>query len=151
MPDEKPLPLIPPEIDLRDFPEFPLDFERLFASDTWIICNPEEKVAALRLWCKSWHQEPPGSLPKHDRLLANLAGYGEAVSAWLKVKDNAMRGWIECSDGRLYHPVVCDLSADKWEKKKRKRTENERDRARKRRKRDECPPDSASLSAGQQP
>jgi hypothetical protein len=138
---DAPPPLVPAEVDLRDFPEFPLQFERLFASDTWIICNPEEKVAALRLWCKSWHQEPAGSLPMNDRLLANLAGYGEAVMAWMKVKDHAMLGWTRCSDGRYYHPVVGEIAVAKWEKKKHKRAENTRDRERKRRKTGGVPPE----------
>lgn len=155
-----PGPLIGTDIDLRDFPEFPLRFEQLFTSDTWIICNAEEKVAALRLWCKSWHQEPTGSLPRHDRLLANLAGYGEAVSAWAKVRENAMRGWIACADGRFYHPVVCSIALEKWEKKKKRRKDNEADRERKSRKRASvlpdingntasCPVDKPPLSTGQ--
>jgi len=138
---DAPPPLVPAEVDLRDFHEFPLQFERLFASDTWIICNPEEKVAALRLWCKSWHQEPAGSLPMNDRLLANLAGYGEAIPAWIKVKDHAMLGWTQCSDGRFYHPVVGEIALAKWDKKKHKRAENARDRERKRRKTGSIPPD----------
>lgn len=159
MKEPLPSPLVPAEVDLRDFYEFPLQFERLFASDTWIVCSPEEKIAALRLWCKSWHQEPAGSLPMNDRLLANLAGYGEAVSAWLKVKEHAMIGWTACSDGRFYHPVVGEIAVDKWAKKKRRRVDNERDRERKRRKRGVvhadtssdkhgCPADTPPLSGG---
>lgn len=145
MSDALPDPLIGQEVDLRDFKEFPLQFERLFASDTWISCSPEEKNAALRLWCKSWHQEPAGSLPTNDRLLANLAGYGEAVAAWIKVKTAALLGWILCNDNRLYHPVVCDIAAEKWTKKARKRVELHRDRERKARKRGACPADKTKI------
>lgn len=133
---ELPEPLVPAEVDLRDFPDFPLDFKRLFASDTWIMCDAEEKVAALRLWCMSMHQEPAGSLPDNDRILADLAGYGVAVREFLKVKENAMRGWIRCADGRLYHHVVAEKVLDCWAKKRRKAVENAADRERKRRKKE---------------
>jgi len=135
-------PLIDAAVDLRDFDFMPFFGDRLFKSDTWIMCDAEEKVAALRLWWAAWHQEPAGSLPDNDRLLADLAGYGVAVSAWTKVRPNAMRGWIECTDGRLYHPVVCEIAIDVWGKKRKKQSDNEADRARKRRKRGTLPADN---------
>lgn len=107
-------PLVPPEVDLRDYDYIPLYGDRLFNSDTWTLCDADEKVAALRLWWRAWHEEPAGSLPDNDRLLADRAGYGVAVKAFLGVKENAMRGWIQCSDGRLYHPVVASIALDVW-------------------------------------
>lgn len=130
-----PAPLIGAEVDLRDYYEFPLQFERLFGSDTWIACDAEEKVAALQLWCKSWHQEPAGSLPLNDKILSVLAGYGENVKAWVKVKDHILAGWVACTDGRLYHPVVCEIAQKKWLGKKRSRAETNASRARQQRKR----------------
>lgn len=141
-PDTRSDPLVPAEVDLRDFDFMPLFGDRLFNSDTWSLCNADEKVAALRLWWRSWHEEPPASLPNSDRLLSERAGYGVAISAFLKIKPNAMRGWIECSDGRLYHPVVASIALDVWKTKRRKETGNEAERERKRLKR-------ASMSAGQ--
>lgn len=139
-----PEPLVPADVDLRDFDFIPLYGDRLFNSDTWALCDADEKVAALRLWWRAWHEEPAGSLPNNDRLLAERAGYGVAVKAFLAVKPNAMRGWILCSDDRLYHPVVASIALDVWEKKSRKRVENDADRERKRLKR-------AALSSGQPP
>jgi hypothetical protein len=133
---ELPAPLVPAEIDLRSFKSMPLEGNRLFKSDTWIMCTSEERVAALRLWWASWHQEPAASLPSSDQLLAELAGYGVAVKAFLKVKANAMRGWIKCADGRLYHHVVAEIALESWAKKRAKTTENAADRDRKRRKRE---------------
>jgi hypothetical protein len=112
-----PEPLVPPEVDLREFDFMPLYGGRLFSSDTWILCSHEERVAALRLWWASWHQESAGSLPDNLRLLADLAGYGVAVDAFAAVKQNAMRGWIRCADGRLYHPVVASIALECWAKK----------------------------------
>ncbi|MGV8604883.1 hypothetical protein ACV354_36605, partial [Pseudomonas aeruginosa] len=64
-------------------------------------------------------------LPKEERLLANLAGYGRDLKGWASVRVDALRGFIECSDGRFYHPVVAEkaIEADGQRKKQRKRTE----------------------------
>lgn len=111
---ELPEPLVPAEVDLRDFREMPLEFERLFASDTWVLGTPEEKVAAIHLWCKSWHQQPAGSLPDDDRMLAHLSG---AALRWKKLRVHALRGWVKCSDGRFYHPVVAAKAVRAWKAK----------------------------------
>lgn len=140
--NDRPEPLVPAEVDLRDYDYMPLYGDRLFNSDTWALCDADEKIAALRLWWRAWHEEPAGSLPNNDRLLAERAGYGVAVKAFLAVKKNAMRGWIECSDGRLYHPVVAAIAVDVWRTKRRKGDQNAAERERKRRKR-------AEMSGGQ--
>ena len=124
-------PLVSADVDLRDFDYIPLYADRLFNSDTWGLCDADEKIAALHLWCSAWHEEPAGSLPNNDRLLASRAGYGVAVKSFLAVKKNAMRGWVLCTDGRLYHPVVASIALDVWKTKRKKKAENAADRARK--------------------
>lgn len=98
-------PLTPADCDLRDYPWMPVDCTRLLTSETWMLGTAEQKVAAFTLWAKSWHQVPAGSLPAHDRMLEVLS---EAGGAWKRVREHALRGWVLCSDGRLYHPVVCE-------------------------------------------
>jgi hypothetical protein len=92
----------------------PLDVVRFAQSDLVAFAPPEAIVAAILLWGASWHQRPAGSLTNDDRSLANLAGYGRAVGEWLKVKDDALRGFVTCSDGRLYHPVVAEKVREAW-------------------------------------
>lgn len=104
-------PLTPADCDLRDYPWMPLDCTRLLTSETWMLGTAEEKVAALTLWCKSWHQVPAGSLPNNDKMLASLS---ESGPRWSRVRDHAMRGWILCDDGRLYHPVVSEKANHSW-------------------------------------
>ena len=111
---EAPNPMTPLECDLHDYPWMPLDVTRLFASETWVLGSAEEKVAALSLWARSWHQVPAGSLPDNDRMLSHLS---DAGARWSKVKVHAMRGWVKCSDGRLYHPVVCEKANESWQSK----------------------------------
>ncbi len=41
------IPLVPPEVSLKEFGYIPLEFRRLFQSDTWVLGTPEEKVAAI--------------------------------------------------------------------------------------------------------
>lgn len=116
-----PAPLTPPECDLRDFAFMPLEGRRLLSSETWILGSPEERCAALALWIESWHQVPAGSLPSDDRVLAHLSQTG---ARWSTVKAHALRGFVRCADGRLYHPVIAEKALESWEKKlaQRKRT-----------------------------
>ncbi len=95
----------------------PLDVVRLRDSDLAAMESPEACWAAVLLWCASWHQIPAASLPNDDRVLANLAGFGRVVKEWQKVKEGALRGWFECSDGRLYHPVIAEKANEAFSRK----------------------------------
>lgn len=116
-----PAPLVPSDVDLRDFAFMPLDVVRLRDSDLSASANGEEFRAAVLLWCASWHQVPAASIPNDDAILSSLAGFGRVVKEWLKVRKGALRGWVLCSDGRLYHPVVAEKARDAWESKKKQR------------------------------
>lgn len=107
-------PLVPADCDLRDFAFMPLDVVRLRDSDLAATESAEVFRAAVMLWCASWHQIPAASLPDDDRVLAKLAGYGRVVKEWQKERDGALRGWVMCTDGRLYHPVVAEKAVEAW-------------------------------------
>lgn len=112
-------PLTPPDCDLRSsgMVFMPLDVGRMMDSDQFAMATGEEFKAAMALYAKAWLQVPAASLPNDDRVLAHLAG-GYTPRRWRKVKDVAMRGWILCTDGRLYHPVIAEFAHDAWEKSK---------------------------------
>lgn len=120
---DAPAPLTPPDCDLRDFAFMPLEVRRLLTSETWVLGTAEEKVAALSLWCEAWHQVPAASLPDNERMLAHLSGAG---SGWRKVREHALRGWVKCADGRLYHPVVAEKANESWAKKEAQRERSRR-------------------------
>lgn len=101
-------PLTTPDCDLRNFEFMPLDVARLRDSDLAALNTAEEFRAAVLLWCASWHQVPAASLPDDDLMLSNFAGWGRAVKEWKKHRNGALHGWIKCSDGRLYHPVIAE-------------------------------------------
>jgi hypothetical protein len=106
-----PDPPIPADADLRKFPYMPLDIARLLTSETWLLGNGDQCKAAITLWCVAFHQVPAGSLPKDERMLAMLSRY---EGKWSDVREHAMRGWYECGDGRLYHPVVNEKALEAW-------------------------------------
>ncbi len=115
----KPEPLTPPDLDLRSFGYMPLEVVRLRDSDLVVLASGEEFRAAVLLWCAAWHQVPAGSVPKDERMLANLAGFGRDIKGWRSVSDAALRGFVECSDGRLYHPVIADIAITSGTKKRK--------------------------------
>jgi hypothetical protein len=107
-----PAPLVPADVDLRDFTFMPLDVVRLRDSKISAMVSGDEFRAAVLLWCASWHQKPASSLADDDVELAQLAGYGRVVGEWQKVRSGALHGWIKCNDGRLYHPVVAEKAIE---------------------------------------
>lgn len=128
-------PLVPAEVDLRGMPFMPLDVNRLRDSDLSISATGDEFRAAVLLWCASWNQVPAASLPSDDKTLAAYAGYGRDLKGWRKVKDGALRGFVSCSDGRLYHPVVAEKAMEAWEERVdyREKRDNESERLRRHR------------------
>jgi Protein of unknown function (DUF1376) len=107
---ERPPPLVPVDVDLRDFPGMWLDVDRVLKSETWRLGSSDEKAAAITLWMESWHEVPAASLPNNDRLLAKLS----QAEKWKAAREHALRGWVECNDGRLYHPVVAEKALAAW-------------------------------------
>lgn len=102
----------PPGCDLRGMPYYPLDIVRLFDSDFYALATGDEFRAAVSLWCKAFLQDPAGSLPDDDRILAHLSGAG---ANWPIVRDMALRGFVKYRDGRLRHPVVVEKVTAAWE------------------------------------
>lgn len=124
-----PAPLTPPECDLRDFAFMPLDVVRLRDSD--IAAHPDAEVfrAAVLCWSVSWHQVPAASLPDDDAAIARLIGMGRDVKGWKKLRaSGALRGFVLCSDGRLYHGIVAEKAVKSWEAKKAQRNRTQKAR-----------------------
>lgn len=143
-----PEPMVPAEVDLRDYRWMPFYGDAALSSDTWILATPEARCAAMTLWWQSWHQVPAGSLPANARLLASLAGYGVAVAAFEAIQEQATRGWVLCADGRLYHPFLAKLALDAWEEKKEFERRKAEDRQRKKDRRDGASGGNGKTSGG---
>lgn len=109
--DVRPEPLAPADLDLRSFPSMLLDVQRLRDSDL-AAGDPAHLGLALIAWAVSWHQLPAGSLPDDDAVLARLMGFGRDIKGWRKVREHSLHGYVLCSDGRLYHPVVVEKAIE---------------------------------------
>lgn len=112
-----PAPFTPAEADLQDFPFMPLHVARLRDSDLAAEAHPEACWYAVLLWAAAWHQLPAGSLPAGEAVLARLCGLGRDLRTFRRHSADAMRGWVECTDGRLYHPVVAEQVNAAWSEK----------------------------------
>lgn len=104
-----PSPLTPAGCNLQDFPHTPILRSRLFGSSFHARSTDSEWRAGVTLWLKAWEQIPAGSLPDDDIELCRLAELARDLKTWKKLKAGAMRGWVLCNDGRLYHPVVAEV------------------------------------------
>jgi hypothetical protein len=123
--NDLPNPLVPADCDLQDFQFMPLDVMRLRDSDLAANESPEACWAAVLLWSAAWHQVPAGSIPDDDKWMAKHTGYGRIVKEWMRVRTGALRGWVKCSDGRLYHPVVAEKALEAWQAKLEQRWRSE--------------------------
>jgi hypothetical protein len=104
-----PAPMTPAGCNLQDFPHTPILRSRLFGSSFHARTTDSEWRAGVTLWLKAWEQVPAGSLPDDDIELCRLAELARDLKTWKKLKAGAMRGWVMCSDGRLYHQVVAEV------------------------------------------
>ncbi|OBR52359.1 DUF1376 domain-containing protein [Paraburkholderia tropica] len=114
--NDLPEPLVPAEVDLTGFDGFMLNVERLLASELVALGTPEQCWFAMMLWCRAWQQTPPASLPNDERI---LAAFSRAGSKWKKSRDVILRGFILCSDGRLYHKTLAEEALVAWDKRKK--------------------------------
>lgn len=109
-----PSPLTPAVCDLRDFQYMELDVRRLRDSAFAAAATGDGFRAGVLLWCAAWHQVPAASLPDDDIELARLSMSGRR---WKRIKDEALHGWLKCSDGRWYHPDMAQKAIRAWAKK----------------------------------
>lgn len=87
---------------------FELDYERIDQSGTWALAGrPGMEVCRpllLMQWYVAWHQEPCGTLPADEQVIAALMGITDKT--WQKHRGVLMRGWWLAADGLLYHPTI---------------------------------------------
>jgi len=112
--DSRMEPLTPPNCDLRAMPHMPLDVTRMLNSDFIAQSDCHTFKAGVTLMMTSWQQVPAASLPADDKSLAWLAHV--TPQRWKRIKEQALRVWILCSDGRLYHPVIAEFALDAFDK-----------------------------------
>lgn len=112
----RPEPPVPPECTMSGNDWFPLHFDRLRKSKWWRRATDLARARNVMLWGEAYKQVPAGSMPDDDDDLAEAAGFGMDVEAFLAAKADVMAPWVLCSDGRWYHPTVCEVVLEAWEK-----------------------------------
>jgi len=112
-----PSPLTRADCDLTDFPFMPLQIMRLRRSKAWLHAkrNPALAFYMINLWTASWHEVPAASLEDDDDVLAEFAMCDPIK--WDKLREKVLHGWVKCSDGRLYHPIVAEKAVEAWDAK----------------------------------
>lgn len=123
-----PDPLVPADCDCTDLDGFFLNTERLMASELVALSSHEVVAAALFLWCRAWKQSPAASLPDDDRVMAAFAKL--PLARFGKIKSEVLRGFVKCSDGRLYHRILAKEAMAAYERKIAFRKRRETDAAR---------------------
>ena len=113
--NELPAPLVEADVDCTDLDGFYLNVERLMSSELLALHGNEIIGAAVLLWCRAWKQRPAASLPDDDRVLAAFARL--PLKKFREVKDAVMRGFVKCSDGRLYHVFLSKVATEAYRRK----------------------------------
>lgn len=92
------------------------------ASELVALSSHEVIGAAVMLWCRAWKQRPAASLPNDDKVISAFARM--SLPRFRKLRDEVLRGFVLCSDGRLYHQTLSAEARKAYERKthfKRKR------------------------------
>ncbi len=128
---ELPAPLVPPDVDCTDLDGFMLNVERLMASELVALSSHEVIGAALLLWCRAWKQRPAASLPNDNKVIAAFARM--PLARFLKLRNEVMRGFVLCSDGRLYHRTLAleAMRSFGWKESSRRKRDADAERLRK--------------------
>ena len=120
-----PAPLTPADCDCTDLDGFMLNVERLMASELVALATHEVIGAAVLLWCRAWKQTPAASLPDDDRIIAAFARL--PLPRFRKLRAEILRGFVKCSDGRLYHRTLAVEATRAFARKQAFRNKRETD------------------------
>lgn len=92
-------------------------FDWWLNSDFKLLADKEVRAVGFDLFNVAQKQDPVGTLPEDDRLLAKLVG--ETMEEWQRLKErpiNPLYQWERCicTDGRIrrYHPVVLKIAQE---------------------------------------
>ena len=113
----EPEPLVPSNVDLRGLTWMPYYGDCLSRSELNARISDAGYRAAHNLWWAAWNSVPAASLPDDDVLLARAADLGRDLRTFRRIKEEALHGFIRCSDGRLYHRFLAELANDAWNRR----------------------------------
>ena len=100
-----------PDHVIPDDPMTAIAAMRLVGQELAVEGIPERNLATF---VTTW-MEPEARRVIDDNLHRTWA----AVPEWESVRGVALRGFMKCSDGRLYHRVICEKALAAWNERKR--------------------------------
>lgn len=125
MTERLPRPLTPEDCDCTDLDGFMLNVERLLGSELVALSSHEVIGAAVLVWSRAWKQRPAASIPDDDKVIAAFARM--KIGRYRKLKEEILRGFVKCSDGRLYHKVLAVEAVNAFGRKQAFRKKREAD------------------------
>jgi hypothetical protein len=99
----------------------PLYGHHLFGSEFEAAVSDFGWRTGVTLWWAAWNQVPAASLPNDDIAITKLALLGRDVRAFRKIKAEALRGFVLCDDGRLYHDKLSVWALEAWARRVKER------------------------------
>lgn len=122
-----PAPLTSLDWDLRTLPSLLMGVAELVGGRLARLPSAEAYRAGIAAIAASWWQVPPASLPNDPSEQAFLCGYGRDVETWLRAcAEGAIADWIQCSDGRWFHPPTAEKAREAWVQRKAYRERSKR-------------------------
>jgi hypothetical protein len=112
-----PAPLVPAEVDLRGMSWMPYYGDHLARSQLNARVSDAAYRAAHNLWWAAWNNVPAASLDDDEILLARAADLGRDIRTFKKIREEALHGFVKCTDGRLYHKFLASLAIHAWERR----------------------------------
>lgn len=91
---------------------FPAYVPRFLASDTILRMSTEAVGAYFFLLLRAWHQEPPGTVPDDDSVLASWARL--SLSRWKRVREDVLRAFVKGEDGRWHQLTMKTIAAKSY-------------------------------------
>ncbi|MBK8019818.1 MAG: hypothetical protein IPK20_26210 [Betaproteobacteria bacterium] len=119
-----PPPLVPADVDLRGLEYMPLMGHHLFGSDFNTTNNDaawrqrETTVVVGGIEPRSTQARCP-TMTRRCAVWRGLAA--QRQKAWKPLREIALRNFVKCSDGRLYHPFLCKQALVAWDKRVKER------------------------------
>lgn len=109
-----PAPLTPADCDVSSYEYMPLEGARLRKSRAWLAAKRDPRLGfyMVNLWIAAWEETPAASLENDDDVLADAAMC--SPERWPELREQVMRGFRLCSDGRLYHELIACRALEAW-------------------------------------
>jgi hypothetical protein len=130
-----PPPMVPAEVTMVGLEYMPLYRQRLQESAAWRRCRrrPELAFYLVNMWFAAFFAIECGSIEADDDAIIEAADCHPRDFDGLR--EELMRGWVLCSNGRYYHETIAEIVLEVWETRSKVIKDRAADRVRKKERR----------------